>query len=368
MALAIATIFVLAVALGLVFRRPLVENVSNGLAQRDVAAAFHKRRLNFVILGKQEDEGTTDTIVLAHLDLDRRLATLVSIPRDTWVAVPHHGHQKINSAYGFGGPALTAQIIGGMTGAHIDSTLTVDPAGAKQIVDAMGGLNIDVERAMNYDDYHGNLHIHLKKGEQYLGGGAVMQYMRFRHDAESDFGRMRRQQQVIRQIIKQLGEPQNWSKLPHLVDVARKDVATPLSDPQLRALVELYRGVPSDNVRAFTLPGHPDIVGDASVILVDERWAKIVGKIACGSTDPPQDAVLVSNATGDPTLTKTVVGALRGGGWNVATFVDEPIRTVSEVVGRDGAAHNLAQTFGPLPHRDGRATVLRLGRDVRPGS
>jgi len=364
----IVAVFALAVGGLLLFRAPLVENVSNGLAQRDIATAFHKRRLNFMVLGKQEDEGTSDTIVLAHLDLDRRLATLISIPRDTWVAIPHHGHQKLNSAYGYGGPALTARLVSEMTGAHIDSTLTVDPAGAKQIVDAMGGLNVDVERDMDYDDNHGNLHIHLKRGEQYLGGGAVMEYMRFRHDAESDFGRMRRQQQIIRQIVKQLGEPQNWGKLPHLIDVAREDVATPLGDAQLRALVELYRGVPGDNVRTFTLPGRADFVGDASVILIDERWAKIVGGLVCASAEPPQGGVLVVNATGQTDLTKTVVGALRGGGWNVATFVDEPTKALSEIVGSDGAAHALAQTFGAVPHHAGRATVLRLGRDARPST
>ncbi len=333
-----------------------------------MTAAFHKRRLNFLILGKQEEEGNSDTIVLAHLDLDRRLATLISIPRDTWVAIPHHGHQKINSAYGYGGAALTAKIVGELTGAHIDSTLAVDPVGAKQIVDAMGGLNVNVEHDMDYDDNYGNLHIHLRGGEQYLDGGAVMGYMRFRHDAESDFGRMRRQQQVIRQIVKQLGQPQNWSKLPHLIDIARKDVATPLSDAQLRALVELYRGVPPDNVRTFTLPGHPDTVGDASVVLMDGRWARIVGSLVCAGAAPPQGLVLVSNATGESDLTKTLVGALRGGGWNVATFVDEPTKALTEVVGSDGAAHALAQAFSPVARRPGRSTVLRLGRDARPNS
>ncbi|GAC1311511.1 MAG: hypothetical protein NVSMB21_21050 [Vulcanimicrobiaceae bacterium] len=306
--------------------------------------------------------------MLAHLDLDRRLATLVSIPRDTWVAIPHHGHQKINSAYGYGGAALTAKIVGELTGTHIDSTLAVDPSGVKQIVDAMGGLNVNVERDMDYDDVHGNLHIHLKRGEQFLIGGHVMEYMRFRHDAESDFGRMRRQQQVIRQIVKQLGEPQNWGKLPHLVDVARKDVTTPLGDAQLRALVELYRGVPGDNVRTFTLPGRPAYVGDASVILIDERWAKLIGSLVAAGDAPPASAVLVSNATGDPKLTKTVVGALRGGGWNVATFVDEPTRATSEVIGTGPAAHALARAFQPIAHRAGRSTVLRLGTDLLPST
>lgn len=63
-------------------------------------------------------------------------------------------------------PALTARLAGELTGSHVDSTLTIDPSGAKQIVDALGGININVERDMDYDDNYGNLHIHLKKGER----------------------------------------------------------------------------------------------------------------------------------------------------------------------------------------------------------
>ncbi len=317
--LALVAVFAITVLAGLtLFRNAIVTNVSGRVAERDIAAAFHKRRLNFLILGAQEDEGNTDTIILAHLDLDHRLATLVSIPRDTWVPIPHHGHQKINSAYGYGGAQLTARIVGELTGTHVDATLAVDPRGAKQLVDALGGLNIDVEHEMDYDDNYGDLHIHLKKGEQYLDGGQTLEYMRFRHDIESDFGRMRRQQQVVHQIVKTVGEPQNWSKIPRIVALARKDVQTSLSDAQLQALVELYRGVPPDNVRSFTIPGRAAFVGDASVVLIDERWAKLVGTLACGPVDPPQDTVLVANATGDPTLSKRIVGALRGGGWNGA--------------------------------------------------
>jgi anionic cell wall polymer biosynthesis LytR-Cps2A-Psr (LCP) family protein len=221
---------------------------------------------------------------------------------------------------------------------------------------------------MNYDDNFGDLHIHLKKGEQFLTGGGVMQYMRFRHDAESDFGRMRRQQQVMREIVRELGEPQNWPKVPRLVALARADVKTSLSDAQLQALVELYRGVPQDNIRTLTLPGRPDMVGDASVVIVDDRWAHIIGKLLFGKNDPPQDVVLVSNATGAPAFATTVVGALRGGGWNVATFIDEPAKKLSEVVGTTAAATALGKTFDLTPRKSGTATILRLGTDALPAT
>ena len=346
----------------------IVENVSIDLAQHDVGSAFHRRRLNVLVVGDQADEGTTDTIVLAHLDLDRRTGTLMSIPRDTWVAVPHHGHMKINSAYAFGGAEATARAVSALTGVPIDATIAVDPQGAKQIVDAMGGLNINVETAMNYDDNYGDLHIHLKKGEQFLTGGGVMQYMRFRHDAESDFGRMRRQQQVMREIVRELGAPQNWPKVPRLIALVRADVKTSLTDVQLRAIVELYRGVPPDNVRTLTLPSRPDTIGDASVVIADDRWAHIIGALLFAKTDPPQDVVLVSNATGTPAFATTIVGALRGGGWNVATFIEEPPKKFSEVVGTSAAATALGKTFELMPRKTGRATILRLGADALPAT
>jgi LCP family protein required for cell wall assembly len=361
---------VLAVLAGglIFFHRPLFETASIDLARHDVGSAFHRRRLNVLVVGDQADEETTDTIVLVHLDLDRRTATLMSIPRDTWVAVPHHGHMKINSAFAFGEADGTARAVTALTGVPIDATIAIDPQGAKQIVDAMGGLNINVESNMNYDDNYGDLHIHLKKGEQFLTGGGVLEYMRFRHDAESDFGRMRRQQQVMREIVRELGQPQNWPKVPRLVALARADVKTSLSDARLEALVELYRGVPQDNVRTLTLPSRPDMIGDASVVIADDRWAHIIGTLLFAKTDPPQDMVLVSNATGAPGFATTVVGALRGGGWNVATFIDEPEKKLSEVVGTSAAAAALAKTFALTPRKSGTSTVLRLGTDSLPAT
>jgi len=344
----------------------VTQAVTIRLAQRDITSAFHKHRLNFVILGTQEDEGTTDSIILAHVDLDRRLATLISIPRDSWVPIPGHGFQKINAAYAFGGAKLAGQVVATLLGAHVDATIAVDPAGAKQIVDAMGGLNINVDHDMDYDDNYGNLHIHLRKGEQFLNGGQVLEYMRFRHDVESDWGRMRRQQQVLHEIARELGEPQNWTKIPRLVALIRKDVKTTLNDAQMQALVELYRGVPADNVRTLTLPGRADFVGDVSVVLIDDWWARIIGRVVCSPNDPPQGVVLIANATGVPNVSQIVVSALRGGGWNVQSAIDEPTKARSTIVGNAVVAESLALAFTEFARRPGNQTVLELGADAQP--
>ncbi len=327
---------------------------------------FGQVKLNVLILGYQSDEETTDTIILAHLDVARRTATLVSIPRDTWVPVPTEGSMKINAAYAFGGAHSTARAVSKLMGAvPIDAIVALQPEGAAKIVDAMGGLDVNVDEDMDYDDNSGELHIHLHKGEQHLSGDQVAGYVRFRHDAASDFGRVKRQQQVLKLMMNQLSAPQNWAKLPHILQIARKDVKTTLTDAQLASLLTIYRDVPEDNVRSFTLPSKAGWVGDASVVFADQRWSKLIGTLLFGRGDPPQDAVLVANATGNAAFDRTIIGALRGAGWNVPTFVDEKVKRTSIVVGGSPAALALAKTFA-MGIRPGSRTALIIGADLAP--
>jgi LCP family protein required for cell wall assembly len=356
-----------AVAAGFfIFGKYFGDNVRHDVAVQTSNRAFGSTKLNLLVLGYQDDEATTDTIILAHLDVDRRTATLVSIPRDSWVPIPGHGHGKINAAYAYGGAKASARAVSALLGGiPIGATVALQPEGAAQIVDAMGGLNVNVDTAMDYDDNNGALHIHLKKGEQYLNGAQVAGYLRFRHDASSDYGRMKRQQQVLKLMLDQISQPQNWAKLPRIMQFVRKDMQSTLSDQQLLALLEVYRDVPEDNVRAFTLPSKPGWAGDASVVFVDDRWAKLIGKVLFTQNEPPQDKVLVANATGDIELDKTILGALRGGGWNVPTSIDQPVKSKSVVVGNTAAAQALAQTFA-TPLRPGTDSTLLLGSDLAP--
>lgn len=353
----------LAIVAGCIFLGP---SVQHQVAVQTTQRSFGGGKLNLLILGYQDDEGTTDTIILAHLDVDRRTATLVSIPRDSWVPIPGNGDDKINAAYAFGGAKMSERVVSTLLGGvPIDGVIALQPEGAAQIVDALGGINVDVDEDMNYDDNYGALHIHLKKGEQYLTGSQVVGYLRFRHDAESDYGRMRRQQQVLKVLLNDISLPENWAKLPRILQFARKDMKTTLRQDQLVALLEAYRSVPDDNIRTFTLPSKPGWVGDASVVFVDQRWAKLIGKLLFTKADPPQDQIIVANATGDDDFDKTIVGALRGGGWNVQTAIDQPVKSTSAVIGDSPAAQTLAQVFD-AQLRPGSSATLLIGSDLAP--
>ncbi|WP_449343281.1 LCP family protein [Streptomyces tamarix] len=151
----------------------------------------------------------TDTIMLAHISADRRRASLVSLPRDTYAELPehtdattgerHHGHPvKLNAAYAEGGPNLTIRTVERMTGVKIDHYLEVDFTSFMRTVDALGGVRICTARPMK-DPYTG---LDLPAGTHVLDGGEALQYVRSRHvDGGSDLGRMRRQQQFVAALI-----------------------------------------------------------------------------------------------------------------------------------------------------------------------
>ena len=131
---------------------------------------------------------------------------------------------RLISAYAYGGAHATGRVASKLLGGvPIDAIVALQPEGAAAIVDALGGLDVNVDETMDYDDNSGGLHIHLKKGEQHLSGSQVAGYIRFREDAASDFGRVRRQQQVLRLMLDQLSRPQNWRNCPHTATGAKRD-------------------------------------------------------------------------------------------------------------------------------------------------
>ncbi|MFE2289087.1 LCP family protein [Streptomyces sp. NPDC059443] len=153
----------------------------------------------------------TDTVMLVHLSADRTRASVISIPRDSYVELPAHldessGKQhgahpvKLNAAYAEGGPNLTVRTVENMTRVKIDHYLEVDFTSFMKTVDAMGGVEICTAKTM----HDPNTGLDLLPGTHRLSGGQALQYVRSRHvDGASDLGRMQRQQRFIAALIKQ---------------------------------------------------------------------------------------------------------------------------------------------------------------------
>ena len=225
-----------------------------------------KDYLTVMVIGRDVDRdrrgqvmktyGRSDTIMVLYLDRTAHKVSILSVPRDMLMRIPRAGVMKVNAAHSFGGPELLIQTLRDNLCLEIDHWVRANFEGSVKVVDAMGGVTIDVEKDMNYDDNWGNLHIHLKKGTQLLDGPKAHQYMRFRKDAEADIGRMRRQQQLMRAMAHQLLQPNKLLKLPAIVKAIQGAVDTDMSDSEMMSLAAFMRKVPPDGVATETLPGH----------------------------------------------------------------------------------------------------------------
>ncbi|QIK73854.1 LCP family protein [Propioniciclava coleopterorum] len=155
-------------------------------------------------LGTGNDAGRrTDTIMLLYVPPSGR-AALISVPRDSYVAIPGHGKNKINAAYSFGGAPLLVQTIEQNTGLHVDGYVEVGFGGFVNVVDAVGGIEMCPPTAIK--DRDSNLDI--PAGCQQMDGTTALGYVRMRKaDPEGDLGRAKRQREMVSALAKKMLSP-----------------------------------------------------------------------------------------------------------------------------------------------------------------
>jgi polyisoprenyl-teichoic acid--peptidoglycan teichoic acid transferase len=204
-------------------------------------AALDSERFTMLVLGtddRPDEPGRSDTMMLAFADMEQGTVKLLSLPRDSFVSIPGHGWDKLNAAYPLGKTDLTRKTVEQLIGIRINYTVAINMQGFQQVVDAVGGVDLTLDANMDYEDPYDNppLKIHLKKGTQHLFGEDALHYVRFRHDAESDWGRMKRQQAFLSALAKAVQQPGNLARLPQLVKLVTQNVTTNLSPSQLSRL------------------------------------------------------------------------------------------------------------------------------------
>ncbi len=242
---------------------PLVVFESQEAGKRVFGTA---ERMNILVLGldyNYDEKGIlyttgarSDTMMVLSLSRQAEFLNVVSIPRDTVVYIGDgYGYDKINTAYTYGGAEQAIATVSDFLDIPIHRFITVRAYSAVAIVDALGGLPIDVEKDMDYDDNWGNLHIHLKKGPQVLNGEDAVGYARFRMDEEGDRGRIRRQQQVVRALGRKLKEPALLSRLPELARIAKENLDTDLKVLEMIDLANLYSSFDFSKMRSGTIVG-----------------------------------------------------------------------------------------------------------------
>jgi len=231
-------------------------------------------RITVLILGIDEraqetDYWRTDTMILGTLDPVTMKAGVLSIPRDLWVHIPGYTEERINTAhfigdaYGHpgGGPALAVETVEYNLGVDIDYYVRFNFQAFIELVDRIGGIDIDVPETIHDTQYptpdYGVEVFHVDVGRHHFYGEEALKYARTRHSNGGDFDRARRQQQVIKAIFKRVTEanmlPQLAAQAPEMLQILEKSVKI---DPNLQldeiiALANLARRVNMDEDVTF---------------------------------------------------------------------------------------------------------------------
>ncbi|MDP7420219.1 MAG: LCP family protein, partial [bacterium] len=227
----------------------------------------------FLLLGVDHRFGSvrSDTMLLVHADSIKQFVDVVSLPRDTRALISGHGFAKLGHAFAYGGIKLARQTVEDMIGVKIDHTVTVNINGFEEIVDLLGGVTIEIEEDMQYEDRAQGLRIDLKKGSSHLSGPEAMQYVRFREKKFGDLGRLKRQQKFLAKMKKKLQTPLHLATLTKLLQTILSYVETDVSLPTLLCLVLRFRTIDRSNIRFCTLGGTPDYQNGVSYFIPNSR-------------------------------------------------------------------------------------------------
>lgn len=186
---------------------------------KEYEALKEQGKFNVLIMGEDNVEGSrrSDTILFAAINIRDRNIRILSLPRDTRVQIPNHGTQKLNHAFAYGGQELMIETVERYLGEPILYYVVVDYDSFPALIDIMGGVEIDVKKKMRYVDRAGKLDINIQPGLQTMDGKTALHFVRFRKDALGDIGRVQRQQQFVKALIKKAYDPSAIIKIPELI-------------------------------------------------------------------------------------------------------------------------------------------------------
>ncbi|WP_135557206.1 LCP family protein [Paenibacillus cymbidii] len=277
-----------------------------------------KERVNVLLMGgdsrglAKNEVPRSDTLMVASIDPSTKKATLMSILRDTYVKIPGHGEDRINAAITMGGPDLAMRTVSNLLGIPIQYYVYTDFKGFIALVDAVGGIDIDVEKDMKYSDSEDD-HIYdidLKKGLQHLNGNTALQYVRFRHDATSDFTRTERQRKFLAAVADKLQSTTSLLKLPKILQSIDPYVETNLSVMDMLKLGSLAMDAKTSGMASAQIPPTNMLkemnVGGASVLGADpDDLKQYVADLFAGTSDDSSDASTADNGAGTNNTTGT---------------------------------------------------------------
>jgi len=316
-----------------------------------------KERANILLLGidQRGDEAgpwRTDTLILASIDPATNSAAILSIPRDLYVTIPGYGEGRINTAhitgdvrgYPGGGVALAKKTVSEALGIPVHYYVRINFTGFEKLVDAIGGLTINVETTIHDEKYpdnnYGYMTVHIPAGIQHMDGVTALQYARSRH-GNSDFDRMGRQQAVMLAARdKLLSLDFSLASIPKLIKLAGDSVQTDLTLEEMLALAEIGKRIDRANISQGAIDATmttTTVLPPNGAMVEMPQWDKIHALVADLFPSPAPEAsprpslveaqlaneaarIELQNGTLAGSLAQDAAADLRGKGFNVVLY------------------------------------------------
>ncbi|WP_207922367.1 LCP family protein [Saccharopolyspora terrae] len=237
----------------------------------------------------------TDTVMLVHIPQSGGKPTMVSLPRDSYVSIPGHGKDKLNSAFAYGGPQLLTQTVEASTGVRVDHYAEVGLGGFADMTDAIGGVDICVKEPMK--DPKANLDV--QAGCQELDGPQALGYVRTRASSRGDLDRVERQREFLAALTEKASSPEVFLNPLRLFPLILDTSGAFLVDTEdhvwhLAGLAFAMNGIASGQGVTTTVPmsGFGETSDGASVVKWDQDKAETLFGALANDTEVPAEVIV----------------------------------------------------------------------------
>lgn len=237
-----------------------------------------------------KDPKRTDTMILAHYNGTDKKVSLISIPRDTLIKI-NGKNQKINAAHAIGGVTYAVDAVQNLLGITIDYYGKINYAGFDKVIDAIGGVNVDILRKMDYDDPTQNLSIHFEKGTNvHLDGKKAEEYFRWRKNsdgsglANGDLGRIENQHIFITKVMEKIKRPVTILEIPRILSAVKSYVETNMDATDIIKYGFRFGTLSKENLSMETVKGDLKTVDGVSYVVYNQAQnQKIISELNDGS-------------------------------------------------------------------------------------
>ena len=287
-------IIIITIIIGFLFYKKVeangggVKGVLCTLLGQSVEDLANLEKINVLVLGVSEDIDTklTDTIILCSYNPQNQSASMLSIPRDTFIGKNQNtakGSDKINSLYAKN-VQKTVDAVEKITDLEIDYYVVVKTSSLIKIVDILGSVDFDVPIDMDYDDPTQDLHIHLSKGMQKIDGEKAEQLLRFRHNndgssypseyGDNDYGRMKTQREFMQETLKQALTLKNAKNAKKIINTVFDNIETNLTKDDCIPYIPVASEFDINSIVSRQLPGESKKCNNLWFFLHDKKETK----------------------------------------------------------------------------------------------